>query len=222
MTGCKEEPVSRRGAEAVQEASIERDELKAGAAEKEKAPSHARHATMAAADTVTAAAEQRSSMHRQAFSTTTVPSPLAPSPQDGASAAATADEGDGDAGVLSQYLRSVLTLFFERFLASVLPSLPRLTDIGAAQLAADLDYLSNISSVIHAESEAILAFWKKAAELSADTGRALVAEHVVGVGRDTRPAAAERPELQGWREDQLEALVRSDAFRTVARLRGWM
>ncbi len=62
-----------------------------------------------------------------------------------------AADDDSDAGVLSQYLRSLLSLFFKRFLSSVLPALPRLTEIGAAQLAADLDYLSNISSVIYSE-----------------------------------------------------------------------
>lgn len=178
-------------------------------------PSHARHATMAVSDATTAE-ETRSSMHRQAFSTTTVPS----APPTSESHANPGEGDDSDAGVLSQYLRSLLTLFLTRFLTSVLPSLPRLTDIGAAQLAADLDYLSNISSVIYAESEAILRFWKKAAEISADTGRLLVSEYVVGAGAGKSDKVKE--ELEGWNEEQVQAFGRSQAFVTVARLRGWI
>ncbi|KAI3482892.1 hypothetical protein L1887_54214 [Cichorium endivia] len=139
-------------------------------------------------------------MHRAAFSTTAAPA---------ARATLDTDEDASEAGILSQYLRSLLTLFLTRFLSGVLPSLPRLTDIGAAQLAADLDYLGNISSVIYAESDAVLRFWKKAAELDTDTGRRLVSEHVVG----TAGTGA---------DDDARSFVASDAFRTVARLRGWM
>ncbi|SNX86717.1 uncharacterized protein MEPE_05426 [Melanopsichium pennsylvanicum] len=181
----------------------------------ERAMSHVRHATMVPGD----AASGRVTMHRQAFSTTTVPTPL-PTAGDAAVAVA-GEEGESDAGVLSQYLRSLLTLFFKRFLSSVLPSMPRLTEIGVAQLAADLDYLSNISSVIFSESEQILRFWKKAAEINAETGRLLVSEYVVGVKGDARQGER-KDDLQGWQEDQVNALVRSDAFRTVARLRGWI
>ncbi|SPO31200.1 uncharacterized protein UTRI_06001_B [Ustilago trichophora] len=187
----------------------------AGSDKDERNLSHARHATMAPPSADTAAAE-RSSMHRQAFSTTTVPLPS----QSDSTTAATEEGEDGDAGVLSQYLRSLLTLFFSRFLTAVLPSLPRLTEIGAAQLAADLDYLSNISSVIHSESEVILRFWKKAAEMSADCGRMLVAEYVVGVKSEKQPER--KKELEDWQEEEVERLVRSDAFRSLARLRGWL
>ncbi len=158
--------------------------------------SHGRHASIA----VTDPAADRSSMHRAAFSTTAAPA---------ARATLDTDEDASDAGILSQYLRSLLTLFLTRFLSGVLPSLPRLTDIGAAQLAADLDYLGNISSVIYTESDAVLRFWKKATELDTDTGRRLVSEHVVG----TAGTGA---------DDDARSFVASDAFRTVARLRGWM
>ena len=166
---------------------------------------------------VTAAemAAERSSMHRQAFSTTAIPSsPTRPRNNQG-------DEGEGDAGVLSQYLRSLLTLFFKRFLTSVLPSLPRLTEIGAAQLAADLDYLSNISSVIYSESEAILRYWKKAAEITTDTGRLLVTDYLVAIKGQQRPETR-IGDLEGWKEEEVESLVRSDAFTTLARIRGWI
>lgn len=164
---------------------------------------HERH--MSVAPSVT----ERSTMHRQAFSTTTVPMPTPES---------TTAEGldEADVGVLSQYLRSLLTLFFSRFLSSTLPSLPRMTEIGAAQLAADLDYLSNISSVIYGESEAILRYWRKAAEIGTDVGRRLVSEHVAGI-KDGKGSAVE-----GWDEDEVEQWTRSEAFRTMARLRGWM
>lgn len=158
--------------------------------------SHGRHASIAVVDP----AADRSSMHRAAFSTTAAPA---------ARATLDTDEDASEAGILSQYLRSLLTLFLTRFLSGVLPSLPRLTDIGAAQLAADLDYLGNISSVIYAESDAVLRFWKKAAELDTATGRRLVSEHVVG----TAGTGA---------DDDARGFVASDAFRTVARLRGWM
>ncbi|TKY88121.1 hypothetical protein EX895_002831 [Sporisorium graminicola] len=194
----------------------------AKAADREEAnPAHARHPTMAGTLSATDPTE-RSTMHRQAFSTTTVPS--SHSPADSLTPAQEAD-GESDASVLSTYLHSLLTLFLTRFLTSTLPSLPRLTEIGAAQLAADLDYLSNISSVIYSESEGILRFWKKAAELSGDIGRLLVAEYVVGVGRggvESRLDESWKVGLEEWGDDQVEALVRSEAFRSVARLRGWM
>ncbi|GAC97761.1 hypothetical protein PHSY_005348 [Pseudozyma hubeiensis SY62] len=180
--------------------------------------SHARHATMVGGAASESGAAERSSMHRQAFSTTVVPSD--PSTSNTAPAA----EGDeSEAGVLSQYLHSLLTLFLTRFLTTVLPSLPRLSEIGAAQLAADLDYLGNISSVIYAESEAMLRFWKKASELSGGEGRAVVAEYVVGVGsRDGGGLGNRKGGLEGWSDSQVEAMAQSEAFRTVARLRGWI
>ncbi|KAJ9475607.1 Component of oligomeric Golgi complex 7 [Pseudozyma hubeiensis] len=180
--------------------------------------SHARHATTVGGVTSASGAAERSSMHRQAFSTTVVPSD--PSISNTGPAA----EGDeSEAGVLSQYLRSLLTLFLTRFLTTVLPSLPRLSEIGAAQLAADLDYLGNIASVIYAESEMMLRFWKKATELSGDEGRAVVAEYVVGVnGRNGSGLGQRKGGLEGWSDSQVEAMARSEAFRTVARLRGWI
>lgn len=158
---------------------------------------HVRHATMAPSADSTAAGR---TMHRQAFSTTTTPLPSDPP---------TASEEDS-AGVLSSYLRSLLILFFTRFLSSTIPSLPRLTEIGAAQLATDLDYLSNISSVIWGESEGILRGWKKAAELSTDEGKRLVS----GEGG--------KMQVEGWEEGEVERWVRSEAFGIVGRLRGWM
>ncbi|EST08277.1 Conserved oligomeric Golgi complex subunit 7 [Kalmanozyma brasiliensis GHG001] len=184
-----------------------------GADRGESTQTHTQQSTMVPSAEITAA--ERSTMHRQAFSTTTIPR------SESSTSNATPEDGDDNAGVLSQYLRSLLTLFFSRFLTSVLPSLPRLTEIGAAQLAADLDYLSNISSVIYSESEAILRFWKKAAEIGADTGRSVVAQHVVGVKGD-RSAPQGEGDLEGWEEGEVARLARSDAFRTVARLRGWL
>ncbi|SJX65522.1 uncharacterized protein SRS1_16148 [Sporisorium reilianum f. sp. reilianum] len=177
----------------------------------EPEPTHGRHPTMAGALS-SADASERSTMHRQAFSTAAVP--LLDT-----TAAAAHDSDASEAGVLSQYLHSLLTLFLTRLLTSTLPALPRLTDIGAAQLAADLDYLSNISSVIYSESEAILRFWKKAAELSNEVGRTLVAEYVAGAAAK---GASGKAGLEEWGEEQVESLARSEAFRCVARLRGWM
>ncbi|CDW97030.1 hypothetical protein, partial [Sporisorium scitamineum] len=106
----------------------------------ETVSAHVRHLTMAGE--LLSDPTERSTMHRQAFSTTTVPSSHPPVD----STVPAQDDDESDAGVLSQYLHSLLTLFLTRFLTRTLPSLPRLTDIGTAQLAADLDYLSNISS----------------------------------------------------------------------------
>lgn len=73
--------------------------------------------------------------------------------------------------------------------------------------------------VASAESESILKNWKKAAEVSAETGRALVSEHVVGVNKG---AIGNKAGLEEWSEDEIAKLARSDAFRTIARLRGWI
>ncbi|CCF50259.1 hypothetical protein NDA10_007802 [Ustilago hordei] len=171
---------------------------------------------MAVKDTASAA-ETRSSMHRQAFSTTTVPSCLGTCSD---TTAAAGEESEADAGVLSQYLRSLLTQLLTHFLTSVLSSLPLLSDMGAAQLAADLDYLSNIASVIYAESERILRFWKKAAELSTDTGKVLVSTYLVHTGTEKNEKPSDQ--LDAWTNEQVQAFCNSHAFASVARLRGWM
>lgn len=188
------------------------------AADRDEKGMRARHTTMAGglSSSIDTCAAERSTMHRQAFSTTTVPADLYTT-----TAAVGREADETEAGVLSRYLRSLLTLLLTRFLTDVVPSLPRLTEIGAAQLAADLDYLCNISSVIYAESEAILKFWKKAVEISADTGRLLVSENMVGV-KGAVAGGVKNDDLDGWSSEQIESMVRSDAFSTVSRLRGWI
>ncbi|PWY99253.1 hypothetical protein BCV70DRAFT_200833 [Testicularia cyperi] len=146
----------------------------------------------------------RSAQHRQAFSISSVPAPIA------VNVPPLADlEKDKD-NILSIYLHSIMSEFFRYLLATTLPNLPRCTEIGVSQLSADLEYLSNIASVIYSDAEQVLKNWKKAAEMPRDFGIALLG------------SAESLPAIEGWTEQEVRALASSDALRSMSRIRGWV
>lgn len=150
--------------------------------------------------------------HRHSASAALVGPPPTPTSGNGAAAhgasgSATKERVLSAEEVLSTWLRSLTLGLLSRLLDGALPSIPRLTSAGAAQLAADLDYLNNIVSALNV-NEPIVAHWRDSAALSDEEGRDL---------------AGRRTKASGLKADGTEeGLERSGAFEMVARMRGWI
>ncbi|KAF8513630.1 Golgi complex component 7-domain-containing protein [Gautieria morchelliformis] len=95
--------------------------------------------------------------------------------------------------VVSAWLSSLTLSLLSHFTAQVLPSIHSLTRPGAAQLASDIGYLSNVVRALNVEWGE-LERWKEVVELDDEAGKARVKEG--GLGDE-------------------------EVFSTVARLRGW-
>jgi hypothetical protein len=135
---------------------------------------------------------------------TSAPAPGAPAPQPLSShVAAAVPEPVTPAVVLQAYLRALALTLLAHITDVVLPSIAALSAAGAAQLAADLDYLDNILASLNVDSQARgLRDWRDAAALPDAEGRAL-----------SRARSAEDPEKR--------RLAQSDAFDAVVQMRGW-
>ncbi|KAI0635016.1 Golgi complex component 7-domain-containing protein [Trametes polyzona] len=101
--------------------------------------------------------------------------------------------------VSAAWLSSLGLSLVSRLTDDVLPRIPKLTPAGAAQLASDLGYLSNIVMALNVESPE-LEKWREWVDVDDATGREKL--------KETREALA-----QGEKEDPVVA--------TVAKLRGW-
>jgi len=97
--------------------------------------------------------------------------------------------------VSSAWLISLGHTFLEYLTADILPAIPSLTNAGAAQLASDLEYLSNIVRALNVEHSA-LEKWKTYVSMDFNEGTKVLAETSV----DTSDKILERvAKLRGWR-----------------------
>ncbi|KAF9568047.1 hypothetical protein CPC08DRAFT_680300 [Agrocybe pediades] len=97
--------------------------------------------------------------------------------------------------VSSAWLISLGHTFLEHLTVDILPAIPSLTNAGAAQLASDLEYLSNIVRALNVEHSA-LEKWKTYISMDATEGlKALAETNVDGIDQVLKHVA----KLRGWR-----------------------
>ncbi|EPQ27271.1 uncharacterized protein PFL1_05194 [Pseudozyma flocculosa PF-1] len=172
------------------------------------------------AGTEATAAETHRRMHRQAFSTTSLPpaSDLVSAPTPAASTAngtsSPSDRQDNAPGTrtreatLSLFLSALLSSFLSHLFGTVLPSLPRLSEVGANQLATDLDYLVNICAALNdRDSQARIQAWRKVCALTHQDGLE-IARCGGGVSDAETSGIMQREDEEAW--------------KVIARLRGWL
>ncbi|KDR75221.1 hypothetical protein GALMADRAFT_122928 [Galerina marginata CBS 339.88] len=97
--------------------------------------------------------------------------------------------------VSSAWLLSLGHTFLEYLTSDVLPNIPSLSTAGAAQLASDLEYLSNIVRALNVQHDA-LEKWKAYVSMDANEGMKAVAESNYSP-RD--PVLEHVAKLRGWR-----------------------
>lgn len=97
--------------------------------------------------------------------------------------------------VSSAWLLSLGHTFLEHLTDDVLPTIPSLTIAGAAQLASDLEYLSNIVRALNVEHDG-LEKWKIYASMDADEGKQTLSESNSDV---FDPILDRVAKLRGWR-----------------------
>ncbi|KAF9482136.1 hypothetical protein BDN70DRAFT_911869 [Pholiota conissans] len=96
--------------------------------------------------------------------------------------------------VSSAWLTSLGHTFLEYFTSDVLPAIPSLSIAGAAQLASDLEYLSNIIRALNVEHDG-LEKWKIYASMDTEEGKKVVNENKF----DTLdPVLARVAKMRGW------------------------
>lgn len=144
---------------------------------------------------------------------------------------------------LQSYLSSTCLTLVSHLISLVLPSIPRLSNAGASQLAADLEYLLTILTALNVTHENVnvhdnvsgsnwsmllrsLEAWKDVCKLGESSGRRLA--HLVRTGQAARGArlGSENqgsPVIEGFDgdEDKLRSLLGTQAFDMLARMRGW-
>ena len=97
--------------------------------------------------------------------------------------------------VSSAWLLSLGHTFLEHLTDDVLPAIPSLTIAGAAQLASDLEYLSNIVRALNVEHDG-LEKWKTYVSMDADEGKKSLNENNSDV---FDPILDRVAKLRGWR-----------------------
>ena len=97
--------------------------------------------------------------------------------------------------VSSAWLLSLGHTFLEHLTDDVLPAIPNLTIAGAAQLASDLEYLSNIVRALNVEHDG-LEKWKTYVSMDADEGKKSLNENNSDV---FDPILDRVAKLRGWR-----------------------
>ncbi|PPQ77186.1 hypothetical protein CVT25_011032 [Psilocybe cyanescens] len=97
--------------------------------------------------------------------------------------------------VSSAWLISLGHTFLEYFTTEILPSIPSLSIAGAAQLASDLEYLSNIVHALNVEHSA-LDKWKTYVSMDANDGVKALSESTPG---SLDPVLERVAKLRGWR-----------------------
>uniref|UniRef100_A0A8H7Y4P2 Conserved oligomeric Golgi complex subunit 7 n=1 Tax=Psilocybe cubensis TaxID=181762 RepID=A0A8H7Y4P2_PSICU len=98
--------------------------------------------------------------------------------------------------VSSAWLISLGHTFLDHLTAEILPSIPSLSVAGAAQLASDLEYLSNIVRALNVEHNN-LDKWKTLVSLDANDGARALSESSPGSPLD--PVLERVAKLRGWR-----------------------
>ena len=113
-------------------------------------------------------------------------------------------EDETEEHTLTLWLSSLTSTLLDQLLHSVIGSIPRLSSAGSAQMSADLDYLANICVALNSTAaEATVRTWRDATGLEDEEGRRILRNPDAG------------------QDERLRALAGSEAFRTVASLRGW-
>jgi len=101
--------------------------------------------------------------------------------------------------VSSTWLSSLTLSLLSHLTSTVLPSIRTLSQDGAAQLASDLGYLSNIVRAMNVEWDE-LEKWKELAELSDEDGFKRVREAVAS-GEEMELTLRLIGKMRGWRSD---------------------